>query len=209
MARPLKAVDIIPDAIVDLPAIITRRLPAGDYTLDAKVRAGGRVVRARAPMRLFGVNEVETRDARLSEFDSPAAYRGEAVDIDAEFRNAGNVPFAPRAEISAKRVAPKEGPAGEQVELDVDDVDPGEDGKISGSVDLPGSTGAFELTLRILDGNRVLDSRAVTVTPVAKPNVFVRTRNWATDHVIGLVGVMLGGMLALIAAVIYASSPRR
>jgi hypothetical protein len=207
VVRPLSRIDIIPGATVDLTALITKQLPAGEYGLSAEVRAGRQRLRVHGQMRLFDVNQVETRAAKLSEFKAPTAYRGEPVKIQAKFRNTGNVPYAPRAQVSVQQVAPRQGRAGSPATLEVSRTAPGDEGGISGSVGLPASTGAYELTVSILEGDRVLDSRAVTVTPVAKPGILARIRDWITRHVIAIVGVMLGAILSLIAALIYKSAP--
>jgi hypothetical protein len=195
-ARPLRGLRILPGATVDLPTRLTRpRLPAGRYRLEASLRGAGARVRAAGTMELFGVNQVRTELARLVEFPVPTAYTGDETEVEATFRNTGNVRWAPAAQLEVRGL--RRGEAGavlERVDLDVEAVAPGARGKASGKVRLPEGTPTFELRLRLLAGDRELDARTNSVTPVERPPLATRIGDFVTDNAIVIVLLMLGAV---------------
>lgn len=201
VARPaLRHLRVLPGATVDLRGAITKQLPPGAYRLSAAIRGPGRPARAVSSMRLFGVNQVATRAAKLVEVPAPTAYRGEKVDIQGRFRNTGNVPYSPIAQV---RVRPIVGGRPERValtqEMDADRASPGEQGTLKAELRLPGAAPAYEITVRLLDGRREIDSRAVTVTPTTKPSLPARAKVFITEHALLLLGLvfalLVGGLI--------------
>ncbi len=191
-----KGVKILPGAIVDLPAVPKEKLPAGDYTLSATLRGAGRAVRAKGSMRLFGVNAVATRTARLTDFDSPTAFRGQDVEVKASFENTGNVPYAPEAELLVRSAGGEEpGAVVERRPMEVDRAEPGKTGAIQTEVELPDDTRSYQLTVRLLAGTRLIDSRDVSVTPTERPPVLTRAKNWVTENALAVVGVLLVALI--------------
>jgi hypothetical protein len=143
-------------------------------------------------MRLFGVNEVATRTARLVRLASPTAYRDEEVEVKAAFRNTGNVRHAPAAEVRVRPIVRgRPGRVALTRRLDVQEAEPGEEGKVTAELRLPGSAKAYQLSVALLAGKRVLDSRDVTVTPTNKPSLPVRAKNYVTDHALAVVALLL------------------
>ncbi len=198
-----KGLKILPGAVVDLPAVPKEKLPAGDYTLSATLRGAGSAVRARGSMRLFGVNEVATREARLTDLDSPTAYRGQEVEVKASFENTGNVAYAPEAELLVRQTGGEEpGKVALRRPMDVESAGPGEMGAIQTELELPGDARSYQLTVRLSAGGRTIDSRDVSVTPTERPPVLTRAKNWVTENAllvvaILLVALILGGIAGL------------
>lgn len=93
---------ILPRATVELPATVRKLLPAGSYRLSAKIRGGRRTLEVVGKMRLFGANQLRVRAAKLIDVPAPTAYRGRPIDLDAFFRNTGNVPYAPAAQVQVR-----------------------------------------------------------------------------------------------------------
>ncbi|MDQ3629718.1 MAG: hypothetical protein M3417_00270 [Actinomycetota bacterium] len=192
----VKGVKILPGAIVDLSAVPKEKLPAGDYTLSATLRGTGRAVRAKGSMRLFGVNAVATRTARLMDFDSPTAFRGQEVEVKASFENTGNVPYAPEAELLVRSAGGEEpGAVVKRRPMEVDRAEPGETGAIQTEVELPDDARSYQLTVRLLAGTRLIDSRDVSVTPTERPPVLTRAKNWVTENAVVVVGVLLVALI--------------
>jgi len=191
-----KGVKILPGAIVDLPAAPKEKLPAGDYTMSATLRGTGRAVRAKGSMRLFGVNAVATRTARLTELDSPTAFRGQDVEVKASFENTGNVPYAPEAELLVRSSGGEEpGKVAVRRPMEVDSTEPGKTGQIRTELELPGDARAYQLTVRLLAGRRTIDSRDVSVTPTERPPVLTRAKNWVTENALAVVGILLVALI--------------
>lgn len=188
----LRSPRILPGATVDLAAPITERLPAGNYRVSALLRGGRRPLAVRGPLRLFGVNQVATRNARLVDVPSPTAYRGEDVEIKARFRNTGNVPFAPGAQVEVRPVVRgRAGAVALRRPLEATDVKPGQTGEAKVELRLPGSAPVYRLTVQLNSQGRRLDAREVTVTPRSKPAFLKRARQFVTDHALPLLGVLL------------------
>jgi len=189
---------ILPGATVDLSGTVRKRLPAATYRLEATVRMAGQTARASGQMILIAPGQLEFQDAVLTNVPAPQAESGKPVAFSATYRNTGNVNFTPRAEVSVRpiRHGDVQGVASTE-NLVVAETGPGDEGKISGAVDLPGHARAYELKLRLLDGKRLLDSRSVAVTP--RPGVGLGTRitGWITGNAVWLVA----GLVALIALI--------
>ena len=193
-ARALSGLRILPGATVDLPTALSRPLlPAGAYTLEARLRGGGERTRATGRMELFGVNEVRTELAKLVEFPSPRAYIGDETEVKATFRNTGNVKWAPGARLDVHALRGGEvGPVVQRVSLDAESVAPGRRGEVSGKVRLPEGTRTFELRLRLLAPGRELDVRSNSVTPVKRPPLTTRVKDFVTENAIVIVLLILG-----------------
>jgi hypothetical protein len=184
---------VLPGAIVELPTLITKLLPAGQYGLSARVTAGPRTLTARGTMRLFGVNQLRTQAAKLLPLSAPRAYKGQPVEVKATFQNTGNVAWAPRAVLAVRPLSHGQRPARAALTrtMTVQAADPGARGEISATVKLPGSAPAYELRVRILQGDRELDSQAVVVTPHERPGLFERLKDWIVAHALVVVGLLL------------------
>lgn len=197
VTRPLGRVRVLPGATVDMPTVLTRPvLPVGRYTMAATVRGGTAAAQASGRMDLFGPNEVRTELARLVEFDAPRAYIGDETSIHAEFQNTGNVKWAPRARLEVRSLRDAQpGPVVARADLDAESVDPGRRGSITGEVRLPEGTRSFELRVRLLaaDG-RELDSRATSVTPVKRPPLTTRVKDFVTENAIVIVLLILAAV---------------
>ncbi|MDX6697374.1 MAG: hypothetical protein QOE65_771 [Solirubrobacteraceae bacterium] len=194
--RPLVGLRILPGATVDLPTLLTRPvLPPGAYTLEASltgVRAG---VRAAGRMDLFGPNEVRTELARLVAFDAPRAYIGDETTVRAKFRNTGNVKWAPGARLEVRPlVGAQLGSVVKRVSMQADSVGPGKTGELVGKVKLPTDARSFELRVRLSAQGRELDTRATSVSPIKRPPLATRVKDYVTNHAILIVLLILGAV---------------
>jgi competence protein ComEA len=84
--------------------------------------------------------------------------------------------------------------------LSVDEAKPHDTGRMRAKLRLLGGARSYELTVRLLSGDRELDSRSVSVTPVPKPGVGARVEDWVTSNALPLVGAL--GALLLLGAVL-------
>jgi hypothetical protein len=170
-------------------------LPRGRYTVEAGLRGAGRPLAARGTIDLFGANQVRTERARLIEFPAPRAYIGEHTKIKATFRNTGNVPYVPPAQVEVRRlVGGRPGAVVARGVLDGDRVKPGRTGELEGSVELPRGARTYELRARLLKDGHEVDSRANSVTPVKRPPIFARISGYVTDNAMLIVLLLLGAM---------------
>jgi competence ComEA-like helix-hairpin-helix protein len=186
---------ILPGAVVDLAAPLRGRMPRGAYTLQARLQGGRREASAQAALRLFATDRVATRAARIASFGTPTAYRGEDVEIAGRFRNAGNVPFAPRGVIEVMRLG-DDRPL-RRVPLRVARAAPGKLGSFSAKLALPGAERSYGLTVRLLDGPRELDERTTSIGVVERPPLSRRVQDAITRHAVPLVVLLV---LALVGA---------
>jgi len=209
LSERLKRIRVLPNATVDLPAEVTEPLGPGTYALEATLEASGRRTTARGRMRLVGVNEIEARAARFASVPAPAAFRREPVEVEATYLNTGNAPYAPAAEVQVRRrTAAGAGPVAATVPLRAaGETAPGQAGTLKGTVELAPDAQTYELTLRLLDGGRLLDSRSVSVTPGERPSIIART----VDVAVGSPAALWIAILAMLAAggVILARYTRR
>jgi hypothetical protein len=194
--RPLRGLRVLPGATVDLPAVLSApQLPAGRYSLDARLRGAGSRTRAAGAMELFGANEVRTERAKLVEFPVPKAYIGDETEIEATYENTGNVKWAPGAQLEVRSLrGGQPGPVVQRVQLDVESRAPGERGEIKGKVRLPEGTRSFELRVRLLAGARELDSRSNSITPVKRPPLTSRITDFVTENAIVIVLLILAAV---------------
>lgn len=198
VARPrLKTVRILPGATVDLPARVGARLPAGRYRVSGAVRAGGRRVRVAGAMRLFGVNRVATRAARITQLRAPTAYKGDEVEVKGEFRNTGNVDYTPRAEVAVRPVrGGVPGRVALRRALDTERAAPGKTGSIEGELELPGRAASYQLTVRLIGAGAAGTERDVSVTPTDRPPLLTRAKDWVTEQALLIVGLLLAALAA-------------
>jgi hypothetical protein len=195
----LRGFDVLPGATVDLPAVIKKNLHPGSYTLAATLRAGGRTLRSEGALRLFGVNQVRTQDARLADFPSPEAYTGEEFDVRATFENTGNTDYAPQAVVEARPVKRSgRGPVALTERMQVEEAGPGEQGQLTASITLPEGAESFALTVRVLDGKREIDARSVSITPAEKPPLLERVGDAITENALPIIAA-LAALIALAA----------
>lgn len=197
VTRPVRGFRVLPGATVDLPTVFsTPVLPKGGYTLDAGVRGVRAGVRATGRMDLFGPNEVRTELARIVAFDAPKAYIGDDTEVKAKFRNTGNVKWAPGARLEVRPLVGSQlGAVVQRVTLKGESVGPGRQGEVSGKVRLPSGTRSFELRVALLAGGRELDTRATSVTPVKRPPLATRVKDYVTEHAILIVLLILAGVV--------------
>src|SRR5262249_5296934 len=153
---------------------------------------------------------VRSADARIAGFAPPRAYANETASVHARFHNAGNVPFAPRADLVVRPNRGGDvGAITRWVAASAGRVAPGADGSITAHLALPRVGSSYELTLRLFDGRRLLDSRTVSVTVQRRPALSARVHAWITDHALLLVGALGGLLLAALAAVGVLARRRR
>lgn len=188
----LKSVKILPGAVVDLPLETKKLIAAGEYAAGATLQAGDKRFKATGTITLFGPSEVATRAARLEDA-SPEAFLGEPFELDVPYRNTGNVPFAPGAEV---RITPQ--PDGEEVRVEpnVSESRPGQRGSITSTVELPDAVRTFLVNIRLKIGERVLDERTFSVTRIDKPSFLDRFKDWITENAL----LLVLGLLVLLAA---------
>jgi hypothetical protein len=196
VTKPLRGFRVLPGATVELPTVFNRPLlPEGAYSLEAVVRGVRAGARATGRMALFGPNEVRTELARIVSFDAPKAYIGDETEVRAKFRNTGNVKWAPGARLEVRPlVGGQLGAVVKRVSLKGESVDPGGQGEVSGKVELPSGARSFELRVRLLSGGRELDTRATSVTPVKRPPLTTRVKDYVTEHAILIVLLILAGV---------------
>jgi competence ComEA-like helix-hairpin-helix protein len=191
---------ILPGAVVDLAAPLRRRLPTGAYTIQARLQGGPRDVTAHGSLRLFATDHVATRSARITSFGTPTAYRGEDVEIAGRFRNAGNVPFAPRGVVEVTRLG-DDRPL-RRVALRVERVAPGRIGSFSAKLALPGAARSYGLTVRLLDGRREVDERTTSIGVVERPPLSRRVQDAITRNAVPLVVLLVLALVGASAALV-------
>jgi competence ComEA-like helix-hairpin-helix protein len=191
---------ILPGAVVDLAAPLRRGLPGGAYTIEARLRGGRREATARGALRLFAADHVATRAASIASFGTPTAYRGEDVQIAGRFRNAGNVPFAPRGVVEVTRLG-DDRPL-RRVALHVERAAPGKLGSFSVKLALPGAARSYGLTVRLLDGPRELDERTTSIGVVERPPLSRRVQDAITRHAVPLVVLLVLALVGAAAALL-------
>jgi competence ComEA-like helix-hairpin-helix protein len=159
----------LPGSLLDIPGPVKARLAAGVYTLRGTIRSRDKEFPAHGTMRLFGPNQTATPGAHIVQFDQPAAYRGEPVELHATFKNTGNVPLAPTAAVRVGLLGAdaKLKPLATST-LSSERVGPGQTGDITGSVRLPEGD-QFQVVLTLTDHGRVLDTASLGVGVVERP----------------------------------------
>lgn len=201
----LERIRILPEAVVDLTAVTEAVLPVGSYGLTADLRSGKKRWTAHGSMRLLGPSTVAFRDATLSAPKPPKAYFGHPVEFEAQFRNTGNVAFKPRATVEVQRTGGRIERPLRSVDADAERVDPNERGEVTADVRLPDRPATYQLTVRLYDGNRELDSASTTVTPTKKPALLERITDSIEEHALAWVLVLVAVLAAAIAGVaVYA-----
>lgn len=198
VARPrVKGLRVLPGATVDLGATVAGRLPAGRYRISGTLRGGGRRVRAAGSMRLFGVNQVATRTARLTELRAPTAYKGEELELKGTFRNTGNVEHAPRARVEVRPV--RNGNPGRVAlrrEVEAERAAPGGSGALEAKLMLPGAATSYLVTVRLLGAEGRDATRDLSVTPTDRPPLLTRAKDWVTDNALPIVALLLATLVA-------------
>jgi hypothetical protein len=198
LRAPVKETGVLPAAIVDVPAKLGGRLAAGHYTLVAKLKHRREEVRAVGVMDLVATNTVPTEAAIVTGFTAPKAIAGEKLEIKAGFRNTGNVPYAPGARVEVRAIDANGEALGAPIgshPLTVASAAPGREGKISGSIALSDGK-AFQLTLRLMDGDRELDARDARVDVVESPSLASRVHEFLLANALVLLIAASALMLA-------------
>ena len=202
-SRSVKSFDVLPGAVVDLPAPLDAKLPAGDYTMRAELSADGKRVLGAGSMKLFADGRLASRQAALESFDPPRAHTGEKVEVKAAFRNTGNVPYAPEAVVEVRPLSGASRAAvARRVPINTKPAEPGKTAELKTELELPGGARSYELTVRLLDGKRELDARSVSVTPTAKPSIGSQAKGWVTENALVLVAALLFALVGGAAAVV-------
>lgn len=204
----LRWTKMLPGATVDLAAPVSADLGAGTYELEAKLEMGRKSVEASGSMELVATNELAFADAEIADFPAPDATRGEPVDLEASFSNTGNVAWAPRAVVDIRPI----GAEGIEKVIDTQEVEvaeapAGEEGTVSGELTLPEGSDAFELQLRLLDGERTIDHLATSVTPAEPRGLFAGLFDFVKGNALLIVGVLV--ILLLFGAVATLAYVRR
>jgi hypothetical protein len=187
---------ILPGAVVDL---VTRTegivLPAGRYGITADVRAGARHVRTKSTFTLYGPNTVATRAGRLDDAVAEAEP-DKPGEVRARWVNRGNVPFAATVVAEIRPLgANGSGDLIGRAVLRSPKVAPGARARVAGK--LPAlARGNYEVTLRLMDGRRELDRRAVGLSPAPRPSGG-GLRAWLSEHPLWLPAV-LAALLVLV-----------
>jgi hypothetical protein len=196
---PVTPVEILPGATVDVAAQVRRLLQPGRYGLEAILHASGKTLRVRGAMRLFGVNEIRTENAVLSELQPVKAESGHPLKVIAAFRNTGNVRYAPTAQVQLRAVDAQGvvGPVLTTRTLNVEVADPGAQGRIGGSVDLPEGQKTIDVTVRLLAGDRELDSQSTRAVVHTPPSLMQRLDEFVRAHAMAIVAALAALLLVM------------
>lgn len=209
--RRIRSIDLIlPRATVELPFRLVRPvLPAGVYRLRADLVGGGKRFVARGEMRLFGPNAVATKRAEILTLTADPAYINEPVKLHVNVRNTGNVTFAPRGEALSQRVG-SQGLVGSPINrksFTIGSLEPGKSSTNNVILQPPRGKRAYEVTVRILSGNRVISSRSLSLSPTVKPSIWSRINRWLQEHVVAVIGGIL--LLAILIVLVVVRRARR
>lgn len=167
--QPIK---VFPTFIVDTRADEPGKLPKGNYKLRATIHARGGTWTSECEMTLVDVNTLQAADAELESFPNPRVYFGERFDVEATYRNTGNVPFRPRAELVLRyATGPKRTRVFDRFELDAARSDAAAIGRIMGEIEALPTRDNFEAQLRLLTPQgRELDSQSLVIVQQHKPD---------------------------------------
>lgn len=171
--------NVLPGAERELPVIVRRRLPAGRYTARVAVRAGQRRTSATLSFALVAPNTLPTPRLRIGELAPPDDATSSEVRARLEVRNRGTAPGRPVGEavlattggrvLARRPLRMAAVPASARAVADLR---------------LPGvSRGPHRLTVRLLDGDRELDSRTVVFTPGTAAGTWTRILDWCAAHI--------------------------
>jgi hypothetical protein len=78
--------------------------------------------------------------------------------------------------------------------MQADSVGPGKTGELVGKVKLPTDARSFELRVRLSAQGRELDTRATSVSPIKRPPLATRVKDYVTNHAILIVLLILGAV---------------
>ena len=198
---------LLPGAVVELSAPLAARLPAGRYTAEATLRAGGRRVRTRGAVALFGLNQVATRRARVARLRAEPAYAGQDGAITAQVRNTGNVPFRPVGVVEVSAAGDRDvARVLKRVRVALDPIEPGKSAELSVNVPLPQQARGHLVTLRLLDGRHEIDVARTSIDIREPPALGARVREAILGHAMTIVGGLLALLLlagAVVARVLW------
>ena len=171
--------NILPGAERELPVVVRRQLPAGRYTARVAVRAGRRRTSATLAFELVAPNTLPTPRLRIGELAPPDDATASEVRARLEVRNRGTAPGRPVGEAvlatSGGRVLARRPLRMASVPASARAV---------ADLRLPGvSRGPHRLTVRLLDGDRELDSRTVVFTPGTAAGTWTRILDWCAAHI--------------------------
>ena len=194
---------LLPGAAVELSAPLGAPLPAGKYTVEATLRAGGRRVRTRGALALFGLNRVATRRVRIARLEAEPAYTGQDGAITAQVRNTGNVPFRPVGVVEVSATGDRDvARVLKRAHVALDPIEPGKSAKLSLKVPLPERARGHVVTVRLLDDRRELDVARTSIDVRERPAIGQRVREAIVGNAMAIVAGLLG--LLLLAGVVVA-----
>jgi hypothetical protein len=198
---------LLPGAVVELSAPLAARLPAGRYTAEATLRAGGRRVRTRGGLALFGLNQVATRRARVARLRAEPAYAGQDGAITAQVRNTGNVSIRPVGVVEVSAAGDRDvARALKRIRVALDPIEPGRSARLSLDVPLPEEGRGHVVAVRLLDGRRELDVARTSIDIRERPALAERVREAILGNAMAIVGGLLGVLLlagAVVARVLW------
>jgi hypothetical protein len=199
----VKRITVLPGATVDLAARLAEALPVGRYTLQARLRVGARRLSSSGDMQLFAPGQVRSEQAEITGMGDIKAFAGEPLEVSVPVENTGNVAYAPTAEYELRdpsgdgtgRVISK-GPLASAV------IGPGTSGKVTGSVAIPAGLAQGELSVRLVSGDREVDSLAETFSVASKPSVQERIGDNIRANAMTYMLIMLLAVVGLGAALV-------
>ncbi|HWC27441.1 MAG TPA: hypothetical protein VG474_12715 [Solirubrobacteraceae bacterium] len=188
--------NVLPRARRDLPAELSKVLPAGRYTALATARSPGQTMRRRLAFRLVGPNELPTPKLQVDELAAPRPGVGDDFEASVGLINRGTAPARPRGVMTVSRMS---GAPLARRSLRLAALAPG--GRASVSVTFDGlAEGQYRLAVRIAGPGGVADERTVVFSPGAKASLWERLRDWGAAHVGLLIAGFAGVLLAIVAA---------
>lgn len=189
--------NVLPSFEREFPVRLAKVLKAGRYEARVDARLGRRKSSRKLEFTLVGPNELPTPALEIAELATPAPAPGEPFSAAVRVANRGTAPAGARGELL---VGPAGGEPAHRADLSLDTVEPGQERRVEQRV--PGvAAGDHELTVRLMDGDRVVAERTLVFTAAAGAAWTERLLEWVTAHLV----VVLGGAIALILAVaVYA-----
>jgi len=171
--------NVLPGAERELPVVVRRQLPAGRYTARVVVRAGRRRTHATTAFELVAPNTLPTPRLRIGALAPPDDATTSAVRARLEIFNRGTAAGRPAGEAI---LATTGGRILARRPLRMATIPASH--RAVAELRLPGVAHApHRLTVRLLDGDRELDSRTVVFTPGTAAGAWTRLLDWCAAHV--------------------------
>lgn len=202
LRRRFRPETVLPDAARELPLLVAKRLPAGDYTARVDARVGRRRSKREARFRLVGPNLLPTADLKIISLPTPQPDAGEEFSARVEVANRGTGPIRPAATVTVS--APGSGRRVAERQLTLPSLGPRS--RHEAEVELPGlAKGRYELAARFSSGGRVVANRTLVFETGTRPPLLTRVKDWMAGHVplvvaifALLLAIVVGGLLAYI-----------